>query len=167
MDPQDLLMTALKATILYFFLLIIIRMLGKRAVGTSSAFDLLVALMLGEVVDEIVFGDVSMVKGLLAVVVIAAWHLVNAWASHKSDAIDKLTASEPTLLVKDGKIQADGLAKERLNESELLSELRLKNVDDLKEVKTASLEPSGKISVILEEWAKPLEKGDLPEARQA
>ena len=50
----------------------------------TSHFDFIVALMLGEVVDEAIYGDVSMVKGLLAIAVIALWHLINSWASFKS-----------------------------------------------------------------------------------
>jgi uncharacterized membrane protein YcaP (DUF421 family) len=162
MDVQDLLMTALRATIIYFFLLIVIRLLGKREVGSSSAFDFMVALMLGEVVDEAIYGDVSMWKGFTVIAVVALWHVINAWASYKSKTIDRLTGATPTVLVEDGKIRQDALAKERLNEDELWSELRLMSIDELKEVKTATLEPNGKVSVIKQEWAKTVQKGDLP-----
>lgn len=146
--------------------LFIIRILGKRTVGNTSAFDLIVALMLGEVVDEAIFGDVSMVKGLLAITVIAAWHLVNAWASFKSKRLEALTESTPTVLVDQGVIQHEALAKERLNEDELWSELRLMSVEDLEEVKKATLEPNGKVSVLKQDWARPVEKGDLPGQRR-
>jgi uncharacterized membrane protein YcaP (DUF421 family) len=73
MDPQDLLITALRASIIYFFLLLIIRLLGKRSIGNFGAFDLIVALMLGEVVDEAIYGDVTMLKAGLVILVIAAW----------------------------------------------------------------------------------------------
>jgi uncharacterized membrane protein YcaP (DUF421 family) len=164
MDPQDLLLTALRASLIYFFLLLVIRLLGKREVGNIGAFDLLVALMLGEVVDEAIYGDVSLVKGGLAIAVIAMWHFINSWASYLSKAIDKLTEAEPTVLVEKGKIKHEALAKERLNEAELFAELRLMGIaeDELKEVKQATLEPSGKISVLKEEKAKPLQKSDLP-----
>jgi uncharacterized membrane protein YcaP (DUF421 family) len=166
MDVQDLLLTALRASLIYFFLLLVIRILGKREVGASSAFDLIVALMLGEVVDEAIYGDVSMVKGLLAISVIAAWHLINAWASYKSRIIEKLTCASPTVLVEHGKIDRDALAKERLNEDELWSELRLMSIEELKEVKRATLEPNGQLSVIKENWARPVEKRDLPEPQR-
>lgn len=162
MDLQDLLMTALRASVIYFFLLIVIRLLGKRSVGTTSAFDLIVALMLSEVVSEIIYGDVSMAHGLLAIVVIAAWHFVNALASYKSKAVDKLLSGEPRVLVEHGEMQTEALSKERLNEAEVYSELRLMSVEDIKEVKKATLEPSGKISVIKEDWAEAIQKIDLP-----
>jgi uncharacterized membrane protein YcaP (DUF421 family) len=165
MDVNELLYTALRASFVYFFLLLIVRVLGKREIGNTSAFDLIVALILGEVVDEIIYGDVTMLQGMIAIVVVAIWHLVNSWASFKSQIIDRLTGAPPTVVVKNGRIQRENLAKERLNEAELFSELRLMGVDDVKEVKQATLEPNGIVSVLLEEWAKPVQRQDLTELR--
>lgn len=63
MEIQELLFTALRTVGVYLLILIVLRSLGKRAVGNFSAFDLLVALMLGEVVDEIIYGDVTFGQG--------------------------------------------------------------------------------------------------------
>ena len=160
-DVTELVYTALRASFVYFFLLFIVRLLGKREIGNTSAFDLIVALILGEVVDEIIYGDVTILQGVIAIGVVAIWHLVNSWASFKSEFIDKLTGAPPTVLVKNGEVQHKNLAKERLNKDELLSELRLMGVEDVKEVKQATLEPNGKISVIQEDWAKPVQRQDL------
>ena len=161
MDTNELLFTALRATFVYFFLLLVVRILGKREIGATSAFDLIVALILGEVVDEIIYGDVTLLQGVIAILVVALWHLVNSWASFKSQFIDKLTGASPTILVKNGQMQKKALAKERLNEEELWSELRMTGVDKLEEVKQATLEPNGSVSVLLEDWAKPLQHQDL------
>ena len=161
MDLNELLFTALRATFVYFFLLIVVRVLGKREIGATSAFDLIVALILGEVVDEIIYGDVTLLQGVIAILVVALWHLVNSWASFKSQFIEKLTGASPTILVKNGQLQKKALARERLNEDELWSELRMTGVDDLEEVKQATLEPNGSVSVLLEDWAKPLQHQDL------
>jgi uncharacterized membrane protein YcaP (DUF421 family) len=161
MDPQDLLHTALRASLVYLFILFVVRLLGKRSIGNLSAFDLIVALMIGEVSDEIIFGDVTLQKGFVAVVVIALWHFVNAWTSYRSKAIDKLTAGSPRVLVEHGQIHREALAAERLSEDELWSNLRMQGVEDLAEVRQACLEPSGHVSVLLEDWARPIEKRDL------
>ena len=166
-DVQDLLMTALRASVIYLVLLFVVRLLGKRSVGKSSAFDLVVALMLGEVVDEPIFGDVSMAKGLIAIGIIALWHFANEWASYRSDKIDKLTGGEPTVLMEHGKFKKQALARERLNESEVLSQMRLQGIDDTAEVKRATLEPGGEISFIKEESAETVQKGDLKALREA
>lgn len=165
MDVNELILTALRASFVYLFLLIVVRLLGKREIGSTSAFDLVVALILGEVVDEIIYGDVTILQGVIAIVVVALWHLVNSWASFKSEFIDKLTGAPPTVVVKNGEIQRKNLAKERFNEEELFSELRLMGVDDVKEVKQATLEPNGTVSVLLEEWAKPVQRQDVTETK--
>jgi uncharacterized membrane protein YcaP (DUF421 family) len=165
MDPQQLLLTALRASLIYFFLLLVVRLLGKREVGNISAFDLIVALMLGEVVDEAIYGDVTILQGGMAIAVIAFWHVANSYASFKSDFIDRLTGGTPTVLIEKGKIKQEALAKERLNEEELFSELRLLGIDDIKEVKQGTLETNGKISVIKQNWAEPLQKQDLPDGK--
>jgi len=97
--------------------------------------------------------------------VVAVWHLVNSWASFKSDVIDKITGAPPTVMVKNGQIQRKNLAKERINEEELFSELRMMGVEEVEEVKQATLEPNGKVSVLLEEWAKPVQRQDLTELK--
>src|SRR5688500_66339 len=127
-DLNELLWTALRATFVYLFLLVVVRLLGKLEIGSPNAFDLVVALILGEVVDEIIYGDVTVLQGVVAIVVVAIWHVVNSWASFKSDTIDKLTGAPPTVVVRNGQIQRKNLAKERLNESELFSELRMMGV---------------------------------------
>ena len=165
MDPQDLLLTAGRASLVYVFVLFVIRLLGKRSVGAFGAFDLLVALMLGEVVDEIIFGDVTLAEGFVAIAMIGAWHFVNGWAAYKSKFVDWLTESRACVLVEHGEIKRDHMASERINEEELWTALREQGIEDIKEVKSARLEPDGRISVIQEEWAKPLEKGDLDVAR--
>lgn len=164
MDPNDLLLTALRATLVYFFMLLVVRLLGKRSIGALSAFDLLVALMLGEVVDEIIYGDVTLLKGFVVIAVVALWHFVNEWSSYRSKTIARLTESAPTLLIKDGVIDPKALAAERLSEDELRSQLRLVSIEDVRDVERAYLEPSGHVSVIRTLAAQPLQKQDLAAA---
>jgi uncharacterized membrane protein YcaP (DUF421 family) len=162
---MDLVLTAARASILYFFMLLVIRLLGKREIGNFTAFDLIVALMLGEVVDEVIFGDVALAKGLLVIAVVAIWHAVNSYSSYRSTAIHRATGGVPTELVTNGQILHDALAKERLHEEELWSQLRELQIDDLAEVKTATLETNGRVSVIKADWARPVQKQDLAEER--
>src|SRR5688500_5351117 len=102
MEIQELLMTALRAFGVYAFMLIVVRLLGKREVGSFSAFDLLVALMLGEVVDEVIYGDVVPWQGIAAVVVIGAVHALTGWASCSSRRLGMLLEGKPTVVVEHG-----------------------------------------------------------------
>jgi uncharacterized membrane protein YcaP (DUF421 family) len=165
MDGHELLMTALRAAGVYVLMLAVIRVLGKRTVGNFTAFDLLVALMLGEVVDEVIFGDVSVAQGMVAIGVVAAAHYSNAWLTWWDHGLDRILEGTPTAIVKDGALQRDGLRRERMNERDALAELRLQGVEDLSEVRIAQVEVDGQVSVIRHDWASPAQKADLlPEA---
>ena len=161
MDLHELALTALRATIIYVVLLVVVRLLGKRTVGEATAFDFMVALILSEVVDEPIYGDVPMVQALVVIGVVAGWHAVNSWLSYRSARFDRLAGGEPTVLVKDGAMVRDGMRRERVNEEELWSLLRLQGIDDLRDVKEATLEPDGLLSVIKTEEARELQKRDV------
>lgn len=164
MELQELGMTALRATVIYVFLLIVVRLLGKRAIGHATAFDFMVALLLGEVVDEPIYGDVPLWQALAVIAVIGFWHLANSYLSYASVPFDRLTGGSPTVLVRDGVPDRRAMAAERVNEQDLWTMLRLQQIDDLADVKVATLEPSGQLSVIKTEAARELQKGDLRRA---
>ena len=161
MDFHELAMTAVRATLIYVFLLVVVRLLGKRTVGGATAFDFMVALILSEVVDEPIYGDVPFVQGVLVIGVIAGWHMVNSYLSARSERFDRLAGGEPTTLVKNGVIDRRRMRQERMNEEELWSLLRLQGIDDLKDIKEATLEPDGLLSVLKTEEARELQKRDL------
>lgn len=166
MDWQELGMTAARGVFVYALMLMVIRILGKRTIGNFTAFDLLVALMLGEVVDEIIYGDVSVAQGVVAILVIAACKYITAWLTYASPALSRILEGRPTELVKHGEIQRAGLRSEMMNELEAMAALRLQGVSDMREVKVALLEVDGVVSVIREDWAETLRKGDvLPRER--
>jgi uncharacterized membrane protein YcaP (DUF421 family) len=161
MDPKDLLMTVVRSIGLYVIMLIVIRMLGKKTVGNFTAFDLLVALMLGEVVDEVIYGDVSFIEGTVAILVIAGAKYFTSYLSFASPRLAKVLEGSPTILVKEGEINKKGLKNELMSESEVHAALRLREIEDMREVKLATLEIDGEVSVIKEDWAEPLQKRDL------
>jgi uncharacterized membrane protein YcaP (DUF421 family) len=164
MDVPELAFTALRATVIYVFLLVLIRLLGKRTVGHSSAFDFMVALVLGELVDEPIYGDVGMAQALLALAVIGGWHALNEFLSYRSPRVERLTGGAPRVLVRHGVVDRRAMAAERVNDEELSSLLRQQGIDDLADVEAATLEPSGRLSVLKRPEARELRKGDLDRA---
>ena len=168
MDWQELGMTAARGVLVYVVMLIVIRVLGKRTIGNFTAFDLLVALMLGEVVDEIIYGDVTIAQGMVAILVIALCKYVTAWLSYWDHGLNRVLEGTPTEIVRNGELVRDGLREEMMNELEVLAALRLNEVSDMREVKLAVMEVDGQVSVIREDWAEPLKKSDVrgEEAKQ-
>jgi uncharacterized membrane protein YcaP (DUF421 family) len=164
METQELLMTAARSVAVFAILLVVIRVLGKRTIGNFSAFDLIVALMLGEVVDEIIYADVTFVQGTVAILVIAGAKYLTSWLSYAG--LDRLLEGKPTVVVRDGDFDRAGMRSELMNEHDVMSALRLQGVEDLREVKFATVEVDGLVSVVEQPWAEPLQKCDLPgEAR--
>lgn len=168
MDAHELLTTAGRTLAVYALMLIVLRCLGKREVGSFTAFDLLVALMLGEVVDEVIYGDVAFIQGAVAVLVIALAQYVTGWLTFFSHTMDRLLEGVPAVLIRDGALQPEAMRKERVNEQELMALLREQSIDDVREVKLGTLEVSGQLAVLKQDWAEPVQKGDLkgPESQQ-
>jgi uncharacterized membrane protein YcaP (DUF421 family) len=160
-DPQELLSTAARAVAVYALMLVVIRALGKRTVGNFAAFDLLVALMLGEVVDEIIYGDVGFAQGTVAIVVIAAAQYSNSWLSWWAHGFDKLLEGQPTVIVRDGQLREDGMKAERMGGKDVIAHLRSQGIHDLREVHLALVEDDGSVSVLKRSWAEPVKKGDF------
>lgn len=161
MDPHELLLTAVRAVAVYLLVLVVIRALGKRTVGNFAAFDLLVALMIGEVVDEIVYGDVSFLQGTTVIVIVGAMHAGNAWLSARGRGMEKLLEGEPTPIIRDGELLLQGMKKERMNVRDVMAHLRLHGIRDLREVRLAAVEDDGEISVLLQEWAETAKRADV------
>jgi uncharacterized membrane protein YcaP (DUF421 family) len=161
MDIQELLLTAARAAAVYVLMLIVVRLLGKRTVGNFSAFDLLVALMLGEVVDEIIYADVRFIQGTVAIVALGAVAYLDSLLSYWDHGMDAVLEGKPTIVVKGGELNRSGMREERMNEADVLAALRMQGIRDLREVEYAVLEHDGSVSVVPFDWAQPVIKADV------
>jgi uncharacterized membrane protein YcaP (DUF421 family) len=160
-DAGELAQTAARALAVYALMLVVIRVLGKRTVGNFTAFDLLVALMLGEVVDEIVYGDVTLAQGVTAIAVVALAHYANSWLSYMDVRLGRVLEGAPVAVVRDGALVREGMRGERMNEKDVMAELRHEGITDLREVKLAMVEVDGVVTVQRHDWAEPVQKADL------
>ena len=161
MEANELLMTAARATAVYVLLLIVIRALGRRTIGNISAFDLLVALMLGELVDEMIYGDVRFIQGTVAVVVIAGLAFADSLLCYWDKGLEAILEGKPTLVVKGGRFHRAGMRRERMNEKDVLGALRTQGIRDMREVEFAVVEHDGTVSAVRYEGAEPAIKADV------
>lgn len=164
METRELLMTAARAVAVYALILAIVRFLGKRTVGNFSAFDLLVALMLGEIVDEMIYGDVRFIQGTVAMVTIGTLSYADSWLSYWDHGMEAVLEGKPTVVVKHGAFHRPGMREERMNEKDVLGALRKQGVRDMREVEFAMVEHDGSISVIPRDWAEPVTRADIDAA---
>jgi uncharacterized membrane protein YcaP (DUF421 family) len=162
MPTDALAATAGRAVAIYAVMLVMIRFMGKRAVGNFSAFDLLVALMLGDLVGAVVYGDVPFAQGLVAILPIAALEYGNSWLTYWNRGFDKMLEGEPTIVVRHGEFQRRGMRRERMSEHDVVGALRLNGIDNIKKVRFAVVESDGQVSVI--EEPPPAPASESPDA---
>jgi uncharacterized membrane protein YcaP (DUF421 family) len=161
MDVQELLMTSARALAVYALMLVVVRALGRRTVGNFSAFDLIVALMLGEIVDEMIYGDVRFIQGTVAIVTLGAVAFADSLLSYWDHGMEAVLEGKPTIVVKHGEFARPGMRRERMNERDVLSTLRMQGVRDMREVEYAVVEADGSVSVVPYDWAEHTTKADI------
>lgn len=145
---------------IYIFLLVVLRITGKRTLGNMSAFDLVITLMVGHVAAEPIL-DESMGRTILTVLVLLGLHYLNSYLGFRSTMFNRWSGGTPTILIRNGTISEKALASERIGQDALRSLLRQQQIDDVEDVGTATLEPNGALSVLKAEAAKEAQKSDI------
>ncbi|RAL27101.1 hypothetical protein DL897_00785 [Thermoflavimicrobium daqui] len=147
---------------MYFFLLLMLRLMGKREIGKLSVFDLIVSFMIADlsatVIEDIklpVFSSVIPIASLVGLQILVSFIML------KSRKVRGILDGEPTIIIKNGKLQREAMSKVRYNMDDLLMQLRDKNIANVADVEFAILETSGKLSVFPKEEKKPVTKSDI------
>lgn len=139
---------ALRAIAIYAVMLVLVRLASKRFLSKASAFDVIVAIMLGSIMSRAINGSAPFLPTIVASAALLALHWLFATVAAHTP-FGTLVKGEPRLLIKDGEIQEDGLREAKLSENDLKSALRLQAGDpDPSRIKQAYLERSGKISIV-------------------
>ena len=139
----------LRSVVIYLFMLLAFRFTGKRQVGQLTPFDLVVLLIISNVVQNAVIGpDNSLIGGLIGAVVILIlnWGIVEI--TYRSKRARRLLEASPTLLIHNGRVLHDNLARERVTLEDLHAALRRAGVVEPSRVRFAVLEENGAISVV-------------------
>lgn len=138
-----------RAVVIFFAALALLRLSGPRTFGGSTAFDLVVKIMLGSVLSRAVVAASSFVGTLLACLAFVLLHRVLAWASYRYKWVDELIKGKVYLLAEHGQPKADQLHQLHLNELDLREGLHENgNVADLNQTEAVYLERDGSISVV-------------------
>jgi uncharacterized membrane protein YcaP (DUF421 family) len=141
----------IRALIVYFFLLFMFRLLGKREVGQLTPFDLIVILILSNVLQNAMIGpDNSVSGGLIGAGTILGANWVVSRFVFDSSRFERVIEGVPTVLIHHGKFVEANMRREVMTKEDLLSNLRTQGIFNISEVETAVLETSGKISVMKE-----------------
>ena len=140
----------LRAVIVYVFLLVLLRITGKRQVGQLAPFDLVLLLVLSNAVQNAMNGgDNSVLGGLISAVTLVAINYAVGRATYKSKKLEALIEGRPEVLIHNGKLFTDVMEREQLTHHELNAALRAAGCASVEDVHYALLENNGQISVQL------------------
>src|SRR5215831_3812777 len=142
-----LLEKVLRPVLVYAFLVVGLRLAGKRELAQLNPFDLIVLLTLSNTVQNAIIGnDNSLTGGIIGAVTLLAVNYVVVRIAYDHQGLDKLLEGSPDELIVDGKVQMERLHKELLTLPELESAAHKQGIPSLEEVERAVLEPTGTIS---------------------
>jgi uncharacterized membrane protein YcaP (DUF421 family) len=151
-----MIIVVLRTLILYGLVIIALRLMGKREIGQLQPFELVVIIMISELAaipaENI---GIPLLSGVIPILVLLLTGILLAWISLKSERARALICGTPSILIERGKILEDELKKNRYSLTDLLEELRIKNVPNIADVEFAVLETNGQLSVFPKSQNRP------------
>ena len=140
---------AIRTFVVFWFLLLLMRVTGRRELSSLEPFDLILLIILGDAVQQGLTQDDYSVTG--ALIVISVFGILQVFVSFmhfRFRGLRKVLEGYPVVLVEDGKVIERNLKRERLTPDELTEKARGQQLESLDDVKWAVLETSGSISFI-------------------
>jgi uncharacterized membrane protein YcaP (DUF421 family) len=138
-----------RASIIYFLLLILVRAMGRRQLSEMSAFELLVLVTMGDLVQQgVTQEDMSITGAFLSVSTFAVWSIAIGFITYRFRKTEDVLSGFPVMIVKDGKIIDEVLAIERVPLEEVQEAAREQGIEDLRHVRVGILEADGKFTFL-------------------
>lgn len=138
----------IKTFILYFFILLMYRIMGKKEVGKLSIIDLIVSILIAELAAiSIEQSDRTIFLSIVPITVLVIIELSISYITLKSPKIKKIVDGNPTVIVKKGRVDFKEMSKLRYSLNDLITQLREKEVKSIEEIDYAVLENNGTLSV--------------------
>ena len=139
----------IRTIIIYFIVLIVMRIMGKGEIGQFQPFEFVVAIMIADMaVIPMQDPGISLINGIISIIALLTVHILISVNSIKNKKIYKVTSGNPSILIKKGKIDMKEMEKQNMTLNELIERLRRENYPYIEDVYYAILETSGEISVI-------------------
>ena len=145
-----MLISLIRAVILYLALILTVRLMGKRQLGEMEPMEFVVTMLIANLAAvPMQETGTPLLAGLLPILVVLAMELILSVLIYKSVPMRRLLCGKPVILIENGRILQQNLRKTRVNTDELSEYLRIRGVTDLTQVQYAILETSGAISAFL------------------
>lgn len=146
---EPLLRIIVVGIITYIGLIMLLRISGKRTLASMNAFDFIITVTIGSAFGRILTAkEVSVAEALITFALLISLQHIVTFISIQSDKFSTLITSQPALLYYKGKFMNKNLKKERIKQKEVLSAVRSKNYNSIKDVEAVILESNGSFSII-------------------
>lgn len=157
-----MLTTIIRVVILYLFVTIAIRIMGKRNIGELQPTELVITLLLSEfAAAPIEDNSTPLINSLIPVMILISLEIISSVIAMKSTKFRSLSDGNALLIIKDGKLDQKQLKKLRFTVDDVLAALRQKDVFDINEVAFAVIETNGTLSVLLKPQFQNATKQDV------
>lgn len=134
----------------YLFLLVFLRLTGRRQTGQYAPFDLVLLLILSNAVQNSMnAGDNSLIGGLISAATLIACHVVLSHLSFRYPRMRHLIDGKPQVLIHQGAVQQSLMQQEQITADDLAAALRANGCLNAHEVERATIETNGQITVVL------------------
>jgi uncharacterized membrane protein YcaP (DUF421 family) len=146
----------------YLFLLVMLRLSGKRAVAQATSFDFVLALILGDMIDDAIWAEVPFANFIVAVGTLCVAKLATEIADFHSPALARIVQGRPVRVMKNGEPERRGLRSTQLREEDLEQLLRIEGIEreQWHNVRSSWIEVDGRPSVLRTERADDARKKD-------
>lgn len=146
-----------KTIILYFFIVVVYRIMGKKEIGKLSIIDLIVSILIAELAAiSIEQYESSILISIIPIICLVIIEMMFSFVGLKSPKFRKMVEGSPVVIIKNGKLNFQAMSKLRYSLEDLISQLREQSIKSIEEVNYAVLENNGKLSVFEKETEYPL-----------
>jgi uncharacterized membrane protein YcaP (DUF421 family) len=143
---------AIRAVVLYCFLIFLMRVIGRRELSSLGPVDLVLLIVLGDAIQQgLTQDDYSVTGALIAICTIAAMQVFVSYLSFRSSRMRKVLEGHPIVVIQDGKLLDANLRRQRMTPDEIAEEMRMQQIGSFDDVAWAIVENNGTISFIKKE----------------
>ena len=152
----------LRTAIIFIFVTLAIRIMGKRQIGDMQPNELVITILLSEIA-AIPLQDTTqpLLNGIIAILVLVVLEVLISVLALKSNWVRKIMNGQSVVIIKNGVIDQSAMKKVRMTVLDLIEQLRIQNVFDISTVAFAVLEVNGELSVLLKSKHQPATVKDL------
>lgn len=148
-DASFLSEIAIRSAIMFFFILCVLRLSGRRGVKQLTLFEVAIILGLGSAAGDPMFQpEVPVLNALVVLVTVVVFYKLVTWAAARFEPINKALEGEAKVIIRDGMFDVETERNELFSQQEFFAELRNQNVEHLGQVRIALLEVDGTISIL-------------------